>query len=240
MPDSKDYSRTSFEEFASGWDKQRPRDIVVVQNQWNVWACTRFGITHVVNGNNILEYSKEWLTYSQIDAMDVWNRGNKSLTLQSALKQMISEWLIEWYVQPKTIEQIKASIDGWYYIYTGSSNCDWWKTKLSKVYVLRTDWKFVWHAYALVWYTDVWWLAINSRWPTRADKWYFTIPFEYTDKLYTKYSIIDKSDNFEQFKVKEKALALQLLNSEFFNLTKNVELQNLLHATNEIIRSGKF
>lgn len=240
IPDSRDYTRENFEEFALGNSKIRPKDKVIVQNQWSVWACTRFGITHVVNGNNLLEYSDAWFVYNQINAMDVWNRSDKSILLQSAVNQMKNEWLIAWYVRPKTIEQMKKSLDLWYFIYTGSNNWDWGKTRSTKIYALRTDGKIVWHAYAIVWYNDVWWIAINSYWPKRWDKWYFTIPFEYTDKLFTKYSIIDKANNFSEFKVKEKALALQALNSEFYHLTKNVELQKSLHTTNDIIRSWNF
>lgn len=239
-PDSRDYCWENFEEFANGKTKQRPQDDVTVQNQGSVWACTRFGIVHIVNGNNILEYKKEWYNYQQIDAMEVWLRGNQQPYLQIALKQMKDEWLIQWYVVVNTEEQMKKALDMWYFIYTGSSNWDWTATKKSKIYSTRADGKFVWHAFALVWYNTTGWIAINSYWPKWANKGYFTIPFKYTSSLYTRYAIIDKTDNFAIFKVKEKAFTLQKLNSEFYNLTTNIILQGKLHDTNEILRSGQF
>lgn len=91
-PDSRDYSA---EEYLSqvvamntvAW----PRDKVTVQNQKSTPACTRFAIVHVCNGANINEYVDNGYSYTELDAMDVWNRSNKILSLQAAMSQMKTE-----------------------------------------------------------------------------------------------------------------------------------------------------
>ena len=249
-PDSRDYSAEDYQEVAMGIEwKKRPEDKVEVQNQGKEWACTRFWLTHVNNGQNIIEYEANWSEYTQIKAIDVWNRSNKVLSLQSALAQFKTEWLIEGWVRidrypsdkAKAIIQMKQAIDMWNFVYTWSESWDWSKTwKKPYIYQLRTDWKIVGHAWSIVEYDDTTQMfkAINSRWPTRWDKGYFYVPYEMIDKLFSKYCIIDKdnSDIFKNFKRKQKAKELVAMCSDFWKWELNSWTQTMLHNLAEQLR----
>jgi hypothetical protein len=81
-------------------------------------------------------------------------------------------------------------------IYTGSQNGDWNSVRDNKIYRLRTDGRIVWHIFAIVGYNEIGWIAINSYWE---NNWRFTIPFDLTDTLFSRYSISDFRDE-EVFK----------------------------------------
>lgn len=214
VPDSRDYpfeEFLAFKEFAQGnpipiWME----DVVKIQNQWSVWACTRFWMTHISNGYNCYERQQNGKVYDQLDAMTEWEKWDKVLTLQNALKQFKKEWLIDGYCSiknsyptDKMIEMVDIAIDIWKLIYTWSLK--WDRSKIGRYleYVDRTDSKVNWHAFGLVksvifkgkkmyklpnsW-GDKWW-----------DEWYFYLDPEDLPLLYTKYVVLDKDDR-EVFK----------------------------------------
>ena len=142
IPSSNDYSYDNFMEFANGevdLQRTRPFDKERVYNQWSTPACTRYALTHICNANNILEYGENWQSYEQLDPITIWTNGNKIRTLQAALEEIRWLGLIEGYTRITTLDKLKDSIDKWMFIYTGSDNWDWKKTKERGIYTLRTD-----------------------------------------------------------------------------------------------------
>jgi hypothetical protein len=87
-PSKEDYDGDKFLEMCSGrGDYQRPYDELIVRDQNSSPACTRYGITHLNNAQNIIEYRKSGFKYEQKDPAGVWERSNKSRFLVSALEQ---------------------------------------------------------------------------------------------------------------------------------------------------------
>jgi len=92
-----------------------------------------------------------------------------------------------------TMEWCKNAIDNWFIIYTWSSKFDWRKSWASWVAEL---WNWGWHAFIIDWYNNRWFTCPNSFWEDRWDGWYFTVPYEYFDKMFSKNVIIDKDDTW--------------------------------------------
>ena len=250
VPSSNDYDAWEFQEMAMGTDVIKfPQDKVIVWDQWNVWACTRFWLTHLNNGQNVLEYERNWQEYKQLNPMDERNKSNKVLSLQDALTQFKTEWLIEGYVRidrfpkdkPTAILQMKQAIDMGHFVYTGSDNWNWQATwKKPYIYTLRTDGKIVGHAWSIIAYDDEKQLfkVINSWWPTWGDKWYFYLPYELIDKIFSKYCIIDKDNSWVFTKFKNQQQASQLVNacSDFWKKELDSGTQQMLHNLAERLR----
>lgn len=220
-PTKQDYLFTPPSEYGE-WDPQRrPRGRVIVWDQWNSPACVWYSGIHIVNWYNILEDDRLWSTREQINPWGIWIDfckerwySDKWTSIQDMANYLKRKWLIQWRTQipnhiwlEKVIDNMKKAIDMWYFLHTGSSNWDWTKTRINKKYTLRTDRKFVWHGFSIVDYDNTGFIAINSRWPDWCDSWYFHIPFELSDKLYSKLVYIDKDDTwwFQRLKDKEKA-----------------------------------
>ena len=104
---------------------------------------------------------------------------------------------------------MKKALDSWYLMNTGSSNGDRQTTGITGMYTLRTDWKFVWHAWSIIDYDDRWFIAINSRGKRGKELWYFHVPFNLVDKLYSKLVIMDSDDSRYFEKIKERSQALE-------------------------------
>lgn len=102
-----------------------------------------------------------------------------------------------------TVEQIKASISANRPVFTGSNVGDWAYVTLAGEYRVRTDGRLVGHAIVIVGYTATHFVAINSY---GEDNGYFLIPFALTDTLFTRYSVIDASDEGLITKYKEKIM----------------------------------
>jgi hypothetical protein len=108
---------------------------------------------------------------------------------------------------------MKRALDMWYFMNTGSSNGDRTKTKLERKYIVRTDGRFVWHAFSIIDYDDKWFIAINSWWPLWCDKGYFHVPFDVVDKIYSCLVIIDFDDSGYFARLKDRSKAMDLVRS---------------------------
>jgi len=59
-PEGRDYQFNDYEEYARSENEieKRPKNKLIVQNQKGTPACTCYGLTHIVNANNIIEDKK--------------------------------------------------------------------------------------------------------------------------------------------------------------------------------------
>ncbi len=189
-----------------GWEASQEQRFFypqIIQNQWAVqltrMACSRYGMVHCINAQNWEVQKKDGMRFLEISGKTMWevylkenpNAESEGATLQSALDQFIENRLITGYSRLKTIEDMKASLNNTRPIYTGSQNGDWQAVRDLKIYKLRTDWKVVWHIFAILGYDSTGWLAVNSYWE---NNWVFHIPFNLTNTLFSKYSISDSRD----------------------------------------------
>jgi len=147
---------------------------------------------------------------------------------------MKKELKIDWRVTiPNTTEinemnrQMKKALDLWKFIYTWSWNWDRQTTGKTWIYTLRTDGKFVGHAWSIIDYDDTkWYLAINSFGKDRWVGWYFRLPFELANRIYSKNVIIDHNDNlFSQVVVKAKAINIIKACQSYYPTTDTVSQQ---------------
>lgn len=224
-PSKQDYKRSDFEDILM-WDesKTRPKDKLTVQNQWWTPACTVFAANHIHNALNILEDERLGEDRPQQKSSELWDifckerwYSNSGSNIQTVAMRFKKKWYIAWYVTldwkwNKLIEQMKKSIDMQWFLSSGSSNADRSKIKQTWIYTLRTDGKFVWHAWDYVWYWKDFFWAINSFWEKRWPfGWYFKVPFEMVDKTYSKLAFIDKDDKIKFATITEKQKALQII-----------------------------
>lgn len=218
IPTENDY-RFEDMEFADGdVIKKRPENTTVF-NQWQTPMCTYYAAMHVSNAQNILEYASVWETYTEIDPWKFFI-DNRPHSVQDRAMQMRELGFILWYTtisnnRADKLGDIKKAIDNGLFISTGSNNGDWTKTKKTKIYTLRTDWKIVWHAWDMVSYDDNTKLikCKNSRWPGRCDKWYFYLRYEDVYKVYSCLAFIDKSNTEALLRAKNKSKARLLVDS---------------------------
>lgn len=204
IPDTNDYI---FEDLFWATEtpdlKSFPKEELMVQNQKlfsdTQMACWCFWLTHISNAQNILEFWKIWKSYNQVVARDLWLEYIKEnpkaryewSTLQTWLNRFKNMWLIIWYTKINSIEDAKKAIDLWQYIYSWALNWDWNSVKNTWIYKTSKT-KTYGHLFtAWVWYNDVWFIAINSYWPKN---WYFIIPYEEWNNLYSKYAIVDNEN----------------------------------------------
>jgi hypothetical protein len=178
------------------------------------WCC---GITHISNAMNICEYNSYGRTYNQLSPELWWLEYLKEnpqaqyewSSLQNWLKWAKNKELISWYSVVWDIESAKNAIDNNRLIYTGSLNWDWVKVKEQKIYWNKE--KSYWHLFCIVSYNNLWFIAVNSWWP---DNWYFLIPYDLWNTLYTKYVVTDQVDLnvYEKYKhLKERISKMNYL-----------------------------
>ena len=226
-------------EYAEWGGKQRPREKVTVQNQFWTPACTAFSQGHIANALNLIEDTEIWEVRPQISNAIWWdefcklrNKYNVGASIQAMAQFFKNKGIIEWYVTiPSTAENLvakmKKAIDNGNFMCSWSSNGDRTQTSKTWNYTLRTDWKFVWHAWAYVDYGDGYFWAINSFWPNRGIyKWYFKVPFEMVAGTYSKLCIIDKNDMpyFQKLKDRIKVEKLKELSKELY-MTGNTAMK---------------
>lgn len=245
-PTKQDYSFNTLEEVLNGENpKARPKDKLIVQNQKLLPACTMYSATHLVNWNNLLEDIQLWLNREQVDPLTRWNifcqerwYSDKWSSIQTVANWNKKNWFISGYTTiEKTlsndiqVEKMKKAIDMWLFMSCGSAYWNYTKIKKTWIYEDRTDWKFVWHAWSIVWYEKDYFRCINSYWPTRwIHKWYFKLPFSIVSKVYSKLVFIDKSDHDLMQAIKEKELIKQWLAKfrEVYGTTNNKEYKTYL------------
>ena len=230
-PTKQDYQFQHFQdikhqdpEYAEWGGKERPKDKVIIRDQWNAPSCTCFSQWVITNGLNVLEDAALWESRPQINPKIWWdeycNINNNPFTNGTSIQDMAlffkKQWLIEWFVsinnlETNIVQKMKQAIDNGNFLCTGSSNGDWTATAKTGVYTLRTDGRFVWHWRCIPYYTEecFWWLT--SWWPKRGIYWwYFKVPFDMVTNLYSKLAIIDKDDSFYFHKMEDMIKVQQM------------------------------
>lgn len=162
-------------------------------------ACTRYGLTHIVNAQNKYVGDVTFTHPIEINPKDYWveyikdypSAENTGASLQSALVQFLTDWNITGYAVANTIDLMKNALVNCHLIYTGSSNGDWTNVRENKVYRLRTDKAVIGHCFCIIGFNTDGWVAINSYWETNG---VFTIPYDLTNTLFTRYAVVDSKD----------------------------------------------
>lgn len=197
VPDERDYQYGEI----VGWDVPPvtfPTEKITWFNQLaqpeTYMACSRYGITHVVNGQNLLVNGTQpvnpvslWEEYIKINPSAI----SDGATLQSALKQVKDEWLIAWYAKVSSIDQIKQAIDRGHFIYTWSKDGNWQEMERTHVYSKRTDWRIVGHCWCIVGYDQDNLYGGNSCGQSNG---LFKFPNEYYQSLFSQYAILPTTE----------------------------------------------
>jgi len=226
-------------EYAEWWAKQRPKEKLIVQNQWANPSCTCYSNGHIANALNILEDIELLEHRPQVQP---WIRRDEFCKLRNNYKTWTSiqtmaqffkkKGIIEWYVSIANSEQnivakMKKAIDNGNFMCSWSSDADWGMIKKTGEYTLRTDWKFVWHARCYVDYWSDYFWALNSFGPNRGiHGGYFKVPFDMVEGTYSKLCMIDKNDSlyFQKLKDREKAKQMIAIAKELYT-TGNQEVK---------------
>lgn len=223
-PDERDFLWSEYAEW--GNRVKFPWRQLKVWNQYDnsetYKACSVYWLTGIFNGNQILEFNKQWIEFEQEDPRWKWLAFqaerwyfNSWASLQDVMKFFRNRWLIDWYVKSVTAQECKNAIKNGCWIYTWSSKCSWSKTSKAKQFVYDEDWAN--HCFAIVDYDDNWLWAINSFGEWWWDKGWFYIPDENYKDLFTTYAIIDHDDTgkIEELRYKmefDKAIELGITN----------------------------
>jgi len=185
-------------------------------------ACTCYGLGWIFNGYNVAEYDKNDVEFEQEDPKYKWGMFQSTRwypdvwsNLQTMMKYYRKKWWIEWNMVSKTMQGSKNALDNGFLIYTGTNRCDWRKTSSSGIFVKKINWG--WHAFFIVWYTEIGFIAVNSFGADWWTSWYFIIPFENYNDLFTKNVIFDKDDtwvikNLNYEREKKEAIELWITN----------------------------
>ena len=169
-----------------------------ILDQGRVGACSVFGITKAVN---------EWDFYDSktiLDAMKIWNDAvakgivpagwREGWSMWGALKLMKDLGYIQGWYFCKTAEDVQRALYNKNICYTGTNQCDWYKTKLSHKLTPAPVNPASWHLFALNGidmekkefnHANSW----GERW---ADRGNFQTPFELMKYLYTIVAVVDK------------------------------------------------
>lgn len=223
--DSRTYNFEDYAKEFAEWERinSRPYKDIILFDQGVVPSCTRHALMHINNWQNINEYKANWLTYTQLNPMDVWNRWDKRKYLLNALDQAKKEGLIEWYLEIKKDANMYTNIDKainmWCYIYTWSNNWTWGIYRKPFIYKVRTDWKIVWHAFPIVdKRSDGIYVSPTSFGTSYWNKWYIYINPEDIKWFFTLFAIVDKDETwrFARFKNKEKVKQLLSIAADLY------------------------
>ena len=208
-PKSTDFLRSDYmgDEYGE-WERKKIIDQVKikVRNQYDqketYTACSCYWMTAIFNGNQGVEFLKQWIEFEQEDPR------RKRLAFQSerwysdewaSLQDMMSffkkRWKIDWYVKTKNVEETKNAINNGFLIYTWSNLCSWSATGKSGEFVPKD--RTTGHIFAIVDHDTTGFVAINSFGESRWKKWFFHIDFEKYSKLFSTYAIIDHDDTWK-------------------------------------------
>lgn len=130
--------------------------------------------------------------------------------LINAPKLLKEKWLIDWYTQVTTHEEIKQSLANKKPVHTWSSQINRTETKKAPFIAVMTWWAS--HCFHIIGYDDSKKLYIckNSYWNTNYDKWLFYINYSDLDCLMnTRISFINKNEKtnlqiIKEYRVKMK------------------------------------
>ena len=200
VPDERDYQY----EDLFGSTEELPESILfcpaTIQNQGKNpktrMACSRYWVVQAINAQNKAVQEKDGMRYYEFQASNFWiqyiqvnpSAERDGATLQGALDQMLKMRLITGYTRVQTIQDMKQALSEYRPIYTGSKNANWNTVRDNQMYTLGTGYA---HIFCIVGYNDKGWIAINSYW---ISNWVFSIPYDLTDSLFTRYALSDDRD----------------------------------------------
>lgn len=203
-PDKYDFQWEDYWE----WDTKQPFpwERLKVRNQnaqkETYKACSCYWLTAIFNGNQIIEFADKGLEFEQEDPRWKWQVFQAErwypdmwASLQDMMKFFKKRWLIDWYLQCKTLQEVKNALNNWCWIYTGSKKCDWSKSWKAKSFV-KVD-NGAAHCFAVVGSTENGLIWLNSFGEKRGDNGRFEIPDENFKDLYTCYAIVDHDDTWK-------------------------------------------
>jgi len=232
-PDKRDFNFEWYAKDFAEWERvyKRPRDKVIIRDQWETPGCTRYWLRTLSNWQNINEYAFNWAIFNQVNPSEDWLISNKIKSLQAALKEFVKRNIIEGYLEIKKdanmIKNIRKAYSMWCYIYSGRDDAYRGIYKSPYNVQIRTDWKIMWHCYWMVDELEDWrHINSNSFWPTFWDKWYFYTPPKDIYWMFTLYAIVDKDDSwrFQDYKLKELARQTKEQNEKMY-LAWDVEVK---------------
>ena len=207
QPRDTDYQ---YEQLFGSGDSQESQEFLPssIQNQWakpkTRMGCGCYGITHAINAQNLAVSKIDGMRYYEIPAETQWMRRLEKTpsaekdgsTLQSWLDTMKELGYITGYSRVNTIAEMKDALNNTRPLYTWSKKCNWRTVTSEHKYTL---WDWYAHIFCIVWYNSSGWIAINSYWPSN---WVFYIDYEYTDSLFSVYSLHDSRDSEVFSKIK--------------------------------------
>lgn len=172
-------------------------------NQWaeaiTGMACSRYGMTHIVNAQNLYVSEATWKEFTELNPKPYWlayleenpSARRDGATLQSALTQFKNNGLITGYAVANSVELMKSALRKGHLIYTWSLRGNW--NLPNRIYSEVTDNRTIGHCFPIVGYMDGedYWIAVNSY---GQDNGLFYIPYSLTDTLFTRYAIVDSKD----------------------------------------------
>ena len=165
-------------------------------------ACSAYWLTAIFNWNQGVEFLKQWIEFEQEDPR--WKRNtfqaerwylDKGASLQEMMSFFKKHWLIDWYLKTVNVEETKNAINNWCLIYSWSNY--WNRSQTSKSWELTIMEYTTWHCFSIIDFDENGFIAINSFWEKRWNKWFFHINYEKYSKLFTTYAIIDHDDTWK-------------------------------------------
>lgn len=207
LPSDRDFQHSEIPFGAAPVERVKfPYDKFVIQNQGldplMYMSCTRQGITHINNAQNIIEAEAQNRSPIYTDPRVLWEEriaerpSVKVLgdSLQSAMNQMLAKKLIAGYAKVNSFEEAVEAIVRGAYIYTGSKDWDWKHVRDFHVYADRTDGWSDGHAFCAVDFQNDSKKALKGVNSYGQNNGFFDIPVEMLGSLYSMYAIYDARD----------------------------------------------
>lgn len=234
MPSDRDFLQSELVFWAAPVERVKfPYGRLTIQNQGAdqfMWmSCTRQGICHINNAQNIIEADSQNRQPIFTDPRTLWEERTAERpsvqtlgdTLQSAMDQMLKKKLIAGYARLNTIDEMIEAIDRGAFIYTGAKDGDWAYVRDHKAFRNRTDGGGGGHAFAGGIDYDLEKRVLKAINSYGANNGIFDISFDLIGSLYSKYAIYDARDELavQAFLALKKQKQLELTaNSEFSDL----------------------
>lgn len=193
---------------------------------WNYAACGAYSASHSTNVMN----AEEWTYWLNKETTSTWKefweiqkneyRGSdKYGSYQEDNINMLQKYgYIAGSYRCKRQRDTDEAIDNGFAISTGSKEIDWEKTRKNGWVAVR--WEGGAHLFTIVGKDDdkKWYIVRDSWGKLRMNKWYFFVPYDMYDVLYTCYGLIDKKN--------QHIIDVVLANKELLKRVKSLGITN--------------
>lgn len=170
------------------------------------YACVFFWESNIINEIYKIKMIPKKVSWEHIADYAIekwWLDINAWALLSDWPKASFNLWLIDWYAQVNTIEDIKKALVNEWAVWVGSNKINWIET--NKWDFVVVPWSWYWHKFSIVWYNKKWFICENSYWMD-FNKWRFTLLYKDFWLLYNT-KIVDIINN-NNFKLLNKYLKL--------------------------------